>query len=835
MENYLDIIIFIAGFTVIALASKQIGGFFVKVNLPLISGFLFTGIIAGPYILNLISVEATENLRFVDEISLAFIAFAAGSELYLKDLRSRFRSIRWVTFGLVISTFTLGSMAVLILADYIPFMREMSATYRFAVAILAGAILVARSPSSAIAIVNELRATGPFTKTVLGVTVIMDVVVIALFAVNSSIADALLTGMNFDLGFVILLLAELLMSLLAGYALGMVLQFILSRRINRGVKTALILLAGYGIFVASAVIRNLSREHLPFELLLEPLLICMIGSFLATNYSNFRTELLKILHDIGLPIYIAFFTLTGASLALDVLASTWPIALALFVVRLGAIFIGSFSGGVVAGDPMSHNRVGWMSYITQAGVGLGLAKAVVVEFPEWGTAFATIIISIIVLNQIVGPPFFKWAIHLVGEAHPRAETPEFDGIRDAIIFGLEGQSLALARLLRSNHWHVKIATRKVSFVEDMGDESDVEICPISGLTLKALDKLGTGQAEAIVTMLSDEENYKICELAYEHFGTENMIVRLNDRANFNRFHRLGSMMRDRTTAIVSLLDRFVRSPSAASLLLGMDKNQDVLELEVRNPDLRGIAIRDLRLPLDIHILSVRRRGHMLLSHGYTRLELGDWITVVGSLASLENMTLRLDTDREYELVHLVERVTPTELTTRSLETEVKEIIREKEDPLKQRFYRLIEQSVIIDIDRAIELEEFFTMVADTMSARLNKTPDVIFKSLKEREKDGSSAITPGLAIPHIIIDGEQTFSILLARCKGGINFSEAAPMVQAVFVLVGTMDERNFHLRALSTIAEIVQDPHFEKKWLRARNEKALRDVILLRKGKRYE
>ena len=102
----------------------------------------------------------------------------------------------------------------------------------------------------------------------------------------------------------------------------------------------------------------------------------------------------------------------------------------------------------------------------------------------------------------------------------------------------------------------------------------------------------------------------------------------------------------------------------------------------------------------------------------------------------------------------------------------------------------------------------------------------------DREKEGSSAISPGLAIPHIIIDGEQTFSILLARCRKGITFSESAPMVQAVFVLVGTRDERNFHLRALSTIAEIVQDPHFEKRWLRAKSEKALRDVALLRVGK---
>ena len=74
---------------------------------------------------------------------------------------------------------------------------------------MAGVILIARSPSAAIAIINELRAKGPFTQTVLGVNVIMDGVVIILFAVNSAAADALLTGVSFSRSFVGLLAFEL--------------------------------------------------------------------------------------------------------------------------------------------------------------------------------------------------------------------------------------------------------------------------------------------------------------------------------------------------------------------------------------------------------------------------------------------------------------------------------------------------------------------------------------------------------------------------------------------------------------------------------------------------
>ena len=97
MEHSINTFLTIAGFAIIALASRQIGQYFARANLPLITGFLFTGMIAGPFMLGLIPKEAQSSLLFVDQLSLAFIAFAAGSELYLKELRSRFRSIKWAT------------------------------------------------------------------------------------------------------------------------------------------------------------------------------------------------------------------------------------------------------------------------------------------------------------------------------------------------------------------------------------------------------------------------------------------------------------------------------------------------------------------------------------------------------------------------------------------------------------------------------------------------------------------------------------------------------------------------------------------------------------------
>ncbi|HUV35806.1 MAG TPA: amino acid permease, partial [Patescibacteria group bacterium] len=189
---------------------------------------------------------------------------------------------------------------------------------------------------------------------------------------------------------------------------------------------------------------------------------------------------------------------------------------------------------------------------------------------------------------------------------------------------------------------------------------------------------------------------------------------------------------------------------------------------------------------------------------------------------------RIRSEREFALLHLIERITAKELTTHSLESELKEIIRERDEIVKDRFDRIVENGAVLDLVEPMAAGEFFSLVARTMSGNLGIEPGVLYDLLVEREKESSTVLTPSLAIPHIVIDGAQTFDILLVRAREGISFSDAARHVHAIFVLVGTRDERNFHLRALAAIAQIVQDPHFERRWMAAKDTEALRDVILL-------
>ena len=279
-----------------------------------------------------------------------------------------------------------------------------------------------------------------------------------------------------------------------------------------------------------------------------------------------------------------------------------------------------------------------MSYITQAGVGVGLATILATEYAGWGGQFATILISVIVLNQIVGPPLLKWALHLAGEVHVKSDGT-FDVERKILIFGWENQSIALANQLQKQNWQVEFIAPNPS--KKVLKSKEFTVHKFKGSDHLALRKFSAETADTIVCLLSDQENYGICETAYEHFGTKHLIVRLHEREYYRKFHKIGVMVMDPTTAMVALMEHLIRAPIATSLLLGMDESQDSIDIELRNSDYHGLTLRDLRLPSDVIILSVTRGDHPIISHGYTRLRLGDIVTLVGSNKSLDKVRLNL--------------------------------------------------------------------------------------------------------------------------------------------------------------------------------------------------
>ncbi len=638
----MDFLPVLISFVVIAIASKQIGTLFSKLHLPYITGYIFAGALAGPFILELLPDNTAEDLRFLDEIALAIIAFTAGNELYLRELRNRIRSIGIISIVLTLVVVTLGCLAVLFLADFIAFMESMPDTDRLAVALLGGTVLAALAPAVAIPVIQEVRAKGPFTKTVLGVTIFMDVVIIVTFAMMVAIADVLLRGASFDAFFIIVLMIDLVLSILLGLLSGKLLETLLAQKIPAWGKIGGILVVGFAIYELAAQVRDYTYSgDFPIEIVLEPLLISVIAGLYVTNYTAHRVQFGDLLHQIGPYVYVAFFTLTGVALKLDTLAQTLPIAVALFSVRLLGLFGGSFLGGTLAGDDRRSNTLLWMGFVSQAGIALGLAREVAVEFPELGNDFATLIISVIVLNEVFGPIFLRSALRRMGETHEPDQTQP-DGVRNALIIGVGGQSIALAQQLRVHDWKVVIADTEVQQIQRLQDDNGIIKRQIDAITLESIRSLAPEEhTEAFIAMMGDDTaNWQACEAAYE-MGCGRIIVRLNDISWAPRFRELGAYVVDPTTAMVNLLDQFARAPQSAMLLLERDPEYQVRQVTVTDPDVHQVLLRDLNLTEDVLVLGIWRKNHSIVPHGYTPLHLHDEVTLLGHPKNLDNIARRL--------------------------------------------------------------------------------------------------------------------------------------------------------------------------------------------------
>ena len=627
-------------FAVICLASYLIGQGFKRLRLPTITGYLFAGALVGSFGLDFLPSNAAESLRFVDEIALAVIAFVAGSELYLKELRQRLRPILFSAGGILVVTLVLVAVAVYLLTAFLPFTADWAVPARLATAVLGSAVLLALSPPSTIAVIKEVRARGPFTRTALGVTVLMDVVIIVLFAVATSLAGALLTGEPLSPGFAAVLLLDLGLAVGLGWVVGQLLKAMLGQRWPGLVKTALVLAIGYGVYALAGWVKTESVARLGFEVYIEPLLIAMIGGFLVTNFSRFRDEFDRILHEVGPLVYVAFFTITGLALKLDLLWATLPIAAVLFVVRMLGIGIGAAVGATLAGEPSAVRRFGWMAFITQAGIALGLSREVAVQFPELGNAFATLIISVVVLNEVFGPIFLKSVLKRVGEAHLPDAVPA-DEARGVLILGVEGQSLALARALGRQGWNVIMADPDLEHIERLAAE-DVDERHIPAVDEAVLEDLLTEHTAAVVALLPDDgANLRALRFAFERRGIERLIVRPAGRRHERAFEELGAFIVDPASAMVTLLEQAVRVPQSAALLLRRAPGRLVIQLRVSNPDLDGVPLRDLRLPLDVLFLEVNRGGSAVVPSGHTVLHRGDDVTLVATPDSLGEVRMRL--------------------------------------------------------------------------------------------------------------------------------------------------------------------------------------------------
>jgi Kef-type K+ transport system membrane component KefB len=383
----------------VLLIANVTGSLAAAARLPRLTGYLIVGILAGPSISGLISVDAVEELALIDSFALALIALMAGGELKLSRLRPQARNILYVTLAVTGLVWVGLALLIVLISPLVPFLAALPLSGVLAVALILGIWGANSSPDLTVAVIEETHTSGPLADLILGATIVKDVVVIVLFTLTMALVAPLLNpGEELNAHALVELGREVGGALLLGTGLGWVFSKYLGDDQERSRSPMATFLFAYLMVVLA--------ECLHVELLLTG----VAAGFLIENLSPAGDRMIRGIQSVSVVVFAFFFAVAGARLELGAIQEFWLAALIIFSGRVGLTYWGAHIALQRTGASLDLRTKTWQGLISQGGVTLGLVLLIEERFPTVGSGIVTLGMAVIIGNILGGPILLKRAI-----------------------------------------------------------------------------------------------------------------------------------------------------------------------------------------------------------------------------------------------------------------------------------------------------------------------------------------------------------------------------------------------------------------------------------------
>jgi len=384
------------------------------IRLPEITGYIIAGFILGDSTLGIVHHEMSKSLQVVTDVALGLIALTIGGEFLISKLKRMGGEVLILTASQIFLTLAAVTFSLWLLKLPLPF------------ALMLGSIATATAPAATVAVVQSLRAHGPFVDRLYGIVALDDAGAVIIFGVIFAVVSVMLTGNSSGavmgtsitashstgIGSAAVILGafkEVFLSILLGAAVGWIIHALAHRRSHSGELTIIAL--GW-IFLLTAI-------SLVFHL--SPLLANIAAGMIIINLSPRNYRIFRNLEPLTPPIYALFFAIAGTKLNPGIFAQRDILVYGL--VFIGARAFGKISG-VWGGAILAKSRANVRKYLgicmlPQAGVAIGLVLMIqtspmVALLDSEQRSIIAMMVNIILLsvffNELSGPPLSKMAI-----------------------------------------------------------------------------------------------------------------------------------------------------------------------------------------------------------------------------------------------------------------------------------------------------------------------------------------------------------------------------------------------------------------------------------------
>ncbi len=409
------------------LVAGIIGGeIFALIRLPKVTGWIATGILLRSLMLPGMDVSedpaALAKFNPFMSFVLGFIAFTVGATLYVASLRNTEKRIGLLLLGEATITPLIVGFSLFF------FGRLLSDDMTYQTAILLAAIGIAGAPGTTVLVIQEARAKGILTRTLVAAIGLIDMVAVGFFVFVSIL-------LGDDLGWshaLITVVEQFLTTFVIGGSCAIIALFLTRTIVSPaflGPTMVAVILGSWGAASGFGTSGGI--------------LACTFAGIVVTNLRHDTVRSAEAyLNSIGGVLFALFFTLAGMRLDFSLVPQATGLVLLYFASRLVGKVISSYAAMSLAGVPGKVRNYLGLALLPHGGVAVGLILLVQsdLNFADIEATVTTVGLAALAINQLLGPSATRFSLLRAGEDHKdRPQLLDFLG-EQGITTDLTGNS-----------------------------------------------------------------------------------------------------------------------------------------------------------------------------------------------------------------------------------------------------------------------------------------------------------------------------------------------------------------------------------------------------------
>lgn len=379
-----------------------------KLKLPAILGWLVAGIVFGPYLAGIVTMDITDTMWY--KIAIKFFEAIAGvmigREIILKKLASSGKQIIGITVIQSIGTFLFVTLvfAVVLACFGLP-------VY---LAFIFGGIALATAPAPALSIVNEYHTRGPVTNTLIPLAAIDDVIGVIVFFTVISVIGGMGGGAQTS---PLSIIGIVIMPFIIGITFGVIASQLIKRFKQKYVCFFLFLFfliasATAGLFVDLKIYHSFSLNYLLIGMAYSAAVVNFVPEEKAADALSLYNPLLNlslivVIANLGMPLDYRLIAGAGAFTATYILS------------RAAGKIGGAYLGGKITKAKPSVTKFLGLTLLPHSGVSLvftGIAVTTLNGFdPASASVISGTIVAAAIINEIIAVVIAKYAFKWAGE------------------------------------------------------------------------------------------------------------------------------------------------------------------------------------------------------------------------------------------------------------------------------------------------------------------------------------------------------------------------------------------------------------------------------------